>query len=397
MDQVKAQLANHLDALCNQIGERHLGSDGEKKAADYIQRCFEDAGHSVVREDFDAPGWKYGAYSLEVVETGESLPCFPCFYSNACDLTDRLTVIDPRDFQGLDLKGKICFAPQKSAARGEGVEDRNELAERLDERGAAALIVVGRHPDTVDTKAVRSPNLKRLAVMDVAGNTVWDIARNIHHRFRMKIEAETFPTTSTNVIARVTGSRPEKIVIGAHYDTAPGIVGGGDNATGVALTLELARVLKGKTQGYSVDFIGFSGEEYGGKGSALGSFEYVNRHIDEIGNIAWMGTFDDVGNPFGQENVYIGRSWRLRGQVDELVRPHGFKTGDVVLGSDNCSFHHHAIPTLYFGNSSPYKQIHSPEDNLKVVSIDALHRVFEVVLEVFTNLLATPPDRYKVS
>ncbi|OGG51975.1 MAG: hypothetical protein A3F84_15265 [Candidatus Handelsmanbacteria bacterium RIFCSPLOWO2_12_FULL_64_10] len=396
MDQVKARLEKHLDALCNQIGERHLGSEGEKKAADYLQRSFESSGHAVVREAFAAPGWKYGAYGLEVVETGESLPCFPCFYSNACDITDTLTVIDPKNFGHLDLKGKVCFAPQKSAARGEGVEDRNELAERLDGMGAVALIVVGRHQDTVDTKVVRTPNLKRLAVMDIAGDTVWDVARNIHRRFRVKIEAENFPTTSSNVIARVAGSPGKKIVIGAHYDTAPGIVGGGDNATGVALTLELARVLKDKTQEYSADFIGFSGEEYGGRGSALGSFEYVNRHIDEIGRIVWMCTFDDVGNPFGQENVHIGRSWRLRQQVDEIVRPHGFKTGDVVLGSDNCSFHHHAIPTLYFGNTSPYKQIHSPKDDLRVVSIDALHHVFEVAVEVITSLLATPPDHFKV-
>ena len=176
-------------------------------------------------------------------------------------------------------------------------------------------------------------------------------------------------------------------MLGAHYDTAPGVVGGGDNATGTAIVLELARALKGKTHGDAVDFVGFSAEEYGDKGGALGSFEYVNRHTDELDRIAWMGAFDDVGNPFGQECVSVGKSWRLRQQVREIVHPHGFTTEGFAQGSDHVCFHHHAIPTFWFLNKSPYKQIHSPRDTPDIVSPDALHHVFEVALEVVTELL----------
>ena len=51
------------------------------------------------------------------------------------------------------------------------------------------------------------------------------------------------------------------IVVGAHYDSVEGTVGANDNATGVAATLELARLLRGKKLSTSVRFVLFVNEE----------------------------------------------------------------------------------------------------------------------------------------
>ena len=48
--------------------------------------------------------------------------------------------------------------------------------------------------------------------------------------------------TSRNVVARWPGSRRRAIVIGAHIDSVRGSPGANDNASGVAVMLELARV-----------------------------------------------------------------------------------------------------------------------------------------------------------
>lgn len=59
-----------------------------------------------------------------------------------------------------------------------------------------------------------------------------------------------------------TGNRNEIIVIGAHYDTVPtGTPGADDNASGVAVMLEIARALSGTDLSRSVRFIGFTNEE----------------------------------------------------------------------------------------------------------------------------------------
>jgi Peptidase family M28 len=51
------------------------------------------------------------------------------------------------------------------------------------------------------------------------------------------------------------------VVVGAHYDSVAGTVGANDNATGVAATLELARLMKGSHLRKTVRFLLFVNEE----------------------------------------------------------------------------------------------------------------------------------------
>ena len=57
------------------------------------------------------------------------------------------------------------------------------------------------------------------------------------------------------------------ILIGAHYDAIPGTPGADDNATGVAVLLELARAFATEPLSYPVRFVAFDMEEYGLLGS----------------------------------------------------------------------------------------------------------------------------------
>ena len=61
--ELKKGLEKHMDVLCNKIGERHIGSQGEKKAVEYISSEFRKLGYDVATEEFDSPGWKYSKYS----------------------------------------------------------------------------------------------------------------------------------------------------------------------------------------------------------------------------------------------------------------------------------------------------------------------------------------------
>ncbi|MEO1506707.1 MAG: M20/M25/M40 family metallo-hydrolase [Cyanobacteria bacterium J06633_23] len=61
------------------------------------------------------------------------------------------------------------------------------------------------------------------------------------------------------------------VVIGAHYDTVPGCPGADDNATGVAVLLELARLFSAQPPRRPVRLVAFDLEEYG----LVGSRAYV--------------------------------------------------------------------------------------------------------------------------
>ncbi len=63
------------------------------------------------------------------------------------------------------------------------------------------------------------------------------------------------------------------IIIGAHYDAVPGTPGADDNATGVAVLLELAAVLAISPLKYPVRLVAFDLEEYG----LLGSTAYAQQ------------------------------------------------------------------------------------------------------------------------
>jgi glutaminyl-peptide cyclotransferase len=67
-----------------------------------------------------------------------------------------------------------------------------------------------------------------------------------------------------NVVATVPGRDPSRtVVVGAHYDTKdmPGFLGANDGAGGTAAVVELARQLKPRTIGPTVEFVLFDGEE----------------------------------------------------------------------------------------------------------------------------------------
>ena len=68
------------------------------------------------------------------------------------------------------------------------------------------------------------------------------------------------------------------ILIGAHYDAVPGTPGADDNATGVAVLLEMAEVFANNPLKYPVRLVAFDLEEYG----LLGSTAYA-QYLKENG------------------------------------------------------------------------------------------------------------------
>ncbi len=80
------------------------------------------------------------------------------------------------------------------------------------------------------------------------------------------VTEETFDVRGQRAVNLVTEqkgvARPGVIVlVGAHYDSVVGSPGANDNATGVALLLEMARALKGELLPRTVRFVAFANEE----------------------------------------------------------------------------------------------------------------------------------------
>jgi len=92
------------------------------------------------------------------------------------------------------------------------------------------------------------------------------------HSLGYKVELHPFTLDGRefhNIIATRTGARhPDKrLVIVAHYDTVENSPGADDNASGVAVLLELARVLEPVEFDHTVQFVAVNLEERQGEGS----------------------------------------------------------------------------------------------------------------------------------
>ena len=100
---------------------------------------------------------------------------------------------------------------------------------------------------------------------------------------------------SANVVAVKEGVSAERLVVGAHYDAAGG-EGYADNATGVALLLELAARLRDKETPYTLVFVAFGADDR----EQLGSHYFAESMSDlERGATRGMINLDGVAGGDG--------------------------------------------------------------------------------------------------
>jgi hypothetical protein len=107
--------------------------------------------------------------------------------------------------------------------------------------------------------------------------------------YRGKDSTETF----CNIQAERRGN-PEIVVVGAHYDSIPPTPGADDNASGVAIMLELARRLQPSAR--TVRFVAFTNEEpYYFQTEEMGSLVYARRCRERNENIVAMISLETLG------------------------------------------------------------------------------------------------------
>jgi hypothetical protein len=215
--------------------------------------------------------------------------------------------------------------------------------------------------------------------------------------------------TLRNVVGVIPGSRAEwagqSLVIGAHYDHLgygwPDLhqgdrgklhPGADDNASGVALLLELARYFSAARPELSLVFVAFTGEEAG----RLGSRHYVEQQIgrDPGNRIRAMLNLDTLGRLEGRELLVLGtgsaREW------PHILRGAGYVTGlpvtsvaDDYGASDQKSFLEAGVPAVQLF-AGPHGDYHRASDSLDKLDLEGMVKIAELLKEVVDYLAARP-------
>ena len=226
--------------------------------------------------------------------------------------------------------------------------------------------------------------------------------------FQVWEEIGGFPEQKTvmkNLVGVIPGKKREmggqSIVVGAHYDHLglgwPDVregnkgkvhYGADDNASGVAVLLELAAVLgKGMSPDRNVVFVAFSGEETGKRGSR---YYVANQKGYPADTCIGMLNLDTVGR-LGKRKLLVLGGGSAREWV-HMFRGAGFVTGvDVEMvsedldSSDQKSFHEAGIPAVQLF-TGPHPDYHRPTDTADKIDSEGLAKVASVAKEVIEYL-----------
>jgi hypothetical protein len=163
--------------------------------------------------------------------------------------------------------------------------------------------------------------------------------------------------TSANVVAVKNGTSSQEIIVGAHYDSTDAGPGADDNASGVAVMLEVAKLIQNASTPYTIRFIAFGAEESG----LLGSYAYLNQMSqEEFENVITMIDLDslvagDIAYVYSDEGQQSAvRDWALEWTLGngldlQTIRNVDLTDPDTGKGSsDYAAFRDAGIPFAYF-------------------------------------------------
>jgi hypothetical protein len=230
----------------------------------------------------------------------------------------------------------------------------------------------------------------------------WRLAGEVQIQ-REQVEARNV----VGILEGAGGLADETVIVGAHFDhlglgqegsAKPGSEeihnGADDNASGVAVLLEVARSLVNRTEPLArrVVFVAFSGEEIG----LLGSAEYVRDPLFPLQDTVAMLNFDMVGRM--KDNTLIingtGTSEQFGVWIEELNENFGLKITPSTGGfgpSDHSSFYAKEIPVLHFFTGS-HSDYHRPSDDFHLLNVAGMRKVSQFVTDL-TVLIANAPER----
>jgi hypothetical protein len=243
-------------------------------------------------------------------------------------------------------------------------------------------------------------NFKKAGIPNADGNFSTENYLQ-HFEYNPIVDSVKTHVSGNNVVAFIDNHAANTIVIGAHYDhlgmgdpkhstyVGPPAVhhGADDNASGVAATIELARMLKGSAyKNNNYIFIAFSGEELG----LYGSKWFVQHPTVPLDKINYMLNMDMVGRV--DSNSYtltvngVGTSPTFKEVLDKIQSPLHIKTSESGLGpSDHASFYLQNVPVVFLF-SGQHKDYHKPSDTEDKINYGGMVDIINYVMSLVGEL-----------
>ncbi|WP_217907705.1 M20/M25/M40 family metallo-hydrolase [Desulfosediminicola ganghwensis] len=282
----------------------------------------------------------------------------------------------------------------------------------------------------------------RALAQDIGPRNIWttgsmaDSVRYIHDELAAlgyQVEAQEVPSVKGMVVNLEIGIPGRKlaseiVVVGAHYDTVPDCPGANDNASGLAVLLELARLLADCEPQRTIRLVAFANEEapfFATK--SMGSRVYAmqarmrQEKITAMLSLETMGYYSDEREsqfyPFPLSYFYPDqanfiafvsniKSRRLVRRAISAFRRHGHFPSEGLAApvcirgaswSDHQSFWAEGYPAIMVTDTAFYRYAayHTPHDTPEKLDYERLARVVSGLAATIQELASTNQENMK--
>lgn len=383
-----------LKKLCK-IGSRVVASEGEAKSAALIARYFEEFGLSEVKISkypFTFYDGKEGSISQRNIRLLSGVPCWMSASTSDYGIEKETLYIGTHNnlskYSKEDIQDKIVFVLLGQ----QYMSDVLEAWDKLFDMKPAGVIFLDRERD----EAPRSYNYEKLndTFSKAPSMTVSaKLARPFHDRMfgstlKLTLRGQAEDGTLHNVLGRIQGHLNKTIIVCAHHDTVPFTMGATDNAAGVAIMIELARLLSRMDLNYSYQFIAFGGEELGMKGSQKLLETY------DLSDTVLCLNFDSIGALPGQVLALSAGPDEMIEWITQLAQTNKYPARcrrAATSGGDNIPFAVEGIPTIHLAclGTTSEKVSHTAIDDISNLTSWSLFEVGTLATRIVQSLEAS--------
>ncbi len=197
-----------------------------------------------------------------------------------------------------------------------------------------------------------------------------------------------------NVVGYIEGTeKPDSFfVLIGHYDhlgkmgTKAYFPGANDNASGVAMLLNLAKYYAVNPPKYSIAFIALSAEEIG----ILGSKNYVENPLFNLGKIRFLVNLDMVGT--GEEGIKVVNGSVYQDKFDLLCRINkennylpSVNIRGAACNSDHCRFYEKGVPSFYIYTMGGVQSYHDLYDKFETLPMTEFSDYSKLMIDFFNH------------
>jgi len=234
---------------------------------------------------------------------------------------------------------------------------------------------------------VPSPIVNNFPVVEIKRQSLPSKIKNIN----IDIKSEYLLNYKTqNIVGYIEGEIDSFIVFSAHYDHIGRMgkntyfPGANDNASGVAMLLDLAKTLNSRNQKphYSIAFIFFSGEELG----LLGSRYYTQNPVFELDKIKVLLNLDMVGS--GDKGITIVNGKVFTSEFDKLKNINDqqkylpeVKSRGAAANSDHYFFYEKGVKSFFIYTRGEYKEYHNINDKYENLPLNKFEELEKLLLD----------------